>query len=63
MSRSPSILLVGEGNFSFSAALCRLPSEVSVTATCLQPLEEALRQEGAFNNMQTIKDSGEDLDC
>uniref|UniRef100_A0A3Q2YBN9 Ferredoxin-fold anticodon binding domain containing 1 n=1 Tax=Hippocampus comes TaxID=109280 RepID=A0A3Q2YBN9_HIPCM len=37
MSRSPSILLVGEGNFSFSAALCRLPSEVRVTATCLQP--------------------------
>ncbi|XP_019728934.1 ferredoxin-fold anticodon-binding domain-containing protein 1 [Hippocampus comes] len=58
MSRSPSILLVGEGNFSFSAALCRLPSEVRVTATCLQPQEEALRQEGAFNNMQTIKDSG-----
>ncbi|XP_061558517.1 ferredoxin-fold anticodon-binding domain-containing protein 1 [Phycodurus eques] len=58
MSRSLSILLVGEGNFSFSAGLCRLPWEVSVTATCMQPQEEALRQEGAFNNMQSIKDSG-----
>ncbi|XP_077361200.1 ferredoxin-fold anticodon-binding domain-containing protein 1 [Festucalex cinctus] len=58
MSSPLSILLVGEGNFSFSAALCRSPSAVSVTATCLQQQEEALRQEGAFNNVQTIKDSG-----
>ncbi|XP_057676929.1 ferredoxin-fold anticodon-binding domain-containing protein 1 isoform X2 [Corythoichthys intestinalis] len=58
MSRSRSVLLVGEGNFSFSAALCHLSSEMSVTATCLQPQEEAMRQEGAFNNMQIIKDSG-----
>ncbi|XP_061659274.1 ferredoxin-fold anticodon-binding domain-containing protein 1 [Syngnathoides biaculeatus] len=58
MSRSLSILLVGEGNFSFSAVLCRLSSEVKVTATCLQPQEEALRQEGAFENIQSIKDSG-----
>ncbi|XP_077402326.1 ferredoxin-fold anticodon-binding domain-containing protein 1 isoform X2 [Vanacampus margaritifer] len=59
MSSPMSMLLVGEGNFSFSAALCRSPSAVSVTATCLQQQqEEALRQEGALNNMQTIKDSG-----
>nr|XP_057942259.1 ferredoxin-fold anticodon-binding domain-containing protein 1 [Doryrhamphus excisus]XP_057942260.1 ferredoxin-fold anticodon-binding domain-containing protein 1 [Doryrhamphus excisus] len=60
MSRSMSVLLVGEGNFSFSAALCSLqaPSQMSVTATCLQSQEEALRQEGASNNIQTIKDSG-----
>ncbi|XP_077596897.1 ferredoxin-fold anticodon-binding domain-containing protein 1 [Stigmatopora nigra] len=58
MSRSQSVLLVGEGNFSFSAALCHFSPEVNVTATCLQPQEEAMRQECAFNNTQSIKDSG-----
>ncbi|XP_061754527.1 ferredoxin-fold anticodon-binding domain-containing protein 1 isoform X1 [Nerophis ophidion] len=59
MSRSMSVLLVGEGNFSFSAALCSLQgSSQMVTATCLQSQEETLRQEGASDNIQTIKDSG-----
>ncbi|MEQ2251128.1 hypothetical protein ILYODFUR_007755 [Ilyodon furcidens] len=60
MSPSRSVLLVGEGNFSFSSSVCRLDSESesSVTATCLQHQEEALRQEGAAANIQTIKDSG-----
>ncbi|XP_068601028.1 ferredoxin-fold anticodon-binding domain-containing protein 1 [Brachionichthys hirsutus] len=60
MSPSRSVLLVGEGNFSFSACLSRsyAGSETSVTATALQPEEEALRQEGASGNIQVIQDSG-----
>ncbi|KAM9729085.1 ferredoxin-fold anticodon-binding domain-containing protein 1 [Menidia menidia] len=60
MSPSHSILLVGEGNFSFSASLCKLRSESGscVTATCLQPQEEALRHGGAAGNIQAIRDSG-----
>uniref|UniRef100_A0A8C6VTR9 Ferredoxin-fold anticodon binding domain containing 1 n=1 Tax=Nothobranchius furzeri TaxID=105023 RepID=A0A8C6VTR9_NOTFU len=42
-----SILLVGEGNFSFSSSVCQLEAESSITATCLQHQEEALRQEAA----------------
>lgn len=60
MSPSRSILLVGEGNFSFSASVSQLYSETetTVTATCLQNQDEALRHEGAANNIQIIKDSG-----
>lgn len=60
MSPSRAVLLVGEGNFSFSASACRLysGSETIVTATCLQHQEEALRHEGAASNIQTIRDSG-----
>lgn len=60
MSLSRSILLVGEGNFSFSASLCQVQSDTatSVTATCLQSQEEALRHEGAADNIQIIKNSG-----
>lgn len=55
MAPSRSILLVGEGNFSFSASISQFNS---VTATCLQHQEEALRQEGAADNIHIIKDSG-----
>ncbi|XP_060910840.1 ferredoxin-fold anticodon-binding domain-containing protein 1 [Labrus mixtus] len=59
MSPSRSVLLVGEGNFSFSASVSQLYRETeSVTATCLQRREEALRHEGAAANIQMIKDSG-----
>ncbi|XP_034540282.1 ferredoxin-fold anticodon-binding domain-containing protein 1 [Notolabrus celidotus] len=60
MSPSLSMLLVGEGNFSFSASVTQFYSgtETSVTATCLQPQEEALRHERAATNIQIIKDSG-----
>lgn len=60
MSPSRSILLVGEGNFSFSAYLCQSMSGsmTSVTATCLQRQDEALRHEGAATNIQTIRESG-----
>ncbi|XP_029957091.1 ferredoxin-fold anticodon-binding domain-containing protein 1 [Salarias fasciatus] len=60
MSPPRSILLVGEGNFSFSACASQRYSEsqTSITATCLQHQEEALRHDGAATNIQTIKDSG-----
>lgn len=60
MSPSRSILLVGEGNFSFSASVSQQYSETetNITATCLQHQEEALRHEGAANNIKIIKDSG-----
>lgn len=63
MSLSRSILLVGEGNFSFSASLSQSHSETatSITATCLQSQEEALRHEGAADNIQVIENSGTSL--
>ncbi|XP_061596862.1 ferredoxin-fold anticodon-binding domain-containing protein 1 [Cololabis saira] len=54
-----STLLVGEGNFSFGAAVCgRREPGSRVTATCLQLREEALRHEGAPGNIRAIQDSG-----
>ncbi|XP_034034304.1 ferredoxin-fold anticodon-binding domain-containing protein 1 [Thalassophryne amazonica] len=60
MSPSRSVLLVGEGNFSFSACVNQFcsESESRVTATCLQCEEDALRHEGAAASIQIIKDSG-----
>lgn len=60
MSLPGSILLVGEGNFSFSASLSQQLNETAtrVTATCLQSEEEALRHEGAAENIQIINSSG-----
>ncbi|XP_028322876.1 ferredoxin-fold anticodon-binding domain-containing protein 1 [Gouania willdenowi] len=64
MSPSRSVLFVGEGNFSFSASSASAGRRYSdcessiITATCLQPHEQALRHEGAAANIQSIKDSG-----
>lgn len=61
MSLQGSILLVGEGNFSFSASQSQQHNAAvksSVTATCLQSEEEALRHEGAAENIQMINNSG-----
>ncbi|XP_033955213.1 ferredoxin-fold anticodon-binding domain-containing protein 1 isoform X1 [Pseudochaenichthys georgianus] len=61
MCSSRNILLVGEGNFSFSASVSQLYSETNITATCLQHQDEALRHEGAATNIQTVQDSGGEL--
>lgn len=65
MSLQGSILLVGEGNFSFSASLSQQQqneaARSSVVATCLQSEDEALRHEGAAENIQIINDSGTSL--
>ncbi|XP_056141487.1 ferredoxin-fold anticodon-binding domain-containing protein 1 [Lampris incognitus] len=58
MSTPRTMLLVGEGNFSFSAALCQLYPDSSITATCLQCQEEVLRHEGAATNTEIIRSSG-----
>lgn len=60
MSLSGSILLVGEGNFSFSASLSQSRPEAAggITATCLQGQDEALRHEGAAKNIEIINSSG-----
>lgn len=69
MSHSRSILLVGEGNFSFSASLCQSlrESDTTVIATCLQREDEALRHEGAATCIQAIREAGAtvlfDIDC
>ncbi|XP_004076490.1 ferredoxin-fold anticodon-binding domain-containing protein 1 [Oryzias latipes] len=55
MSHSRTVLLVGEGNFSFSASLCWMGK---VTATCPQRQEEVLLFEGAASNISSITDSG-----
>lgn len=63
MSPSRSVLLVGEGNFSFSASLSQWCCEAEtsiITATCPQHQDEALQHEGAASNIQVIKDSGGD---
>lgn len=61
MSQPLSILLVGEGNFSFSASLSQLNSATSLTATCLQSEEDAVRHEGAAENIKIIEKSGMNL--
>nr|XP_014041800.1 unnamed protein product [Salmo salar] len=63
-----AVLLVGEGNFSFSAALSRIVAMetddlaggrgLRITATCLQTKEEALRHHGSAHNIHTITHSG-----
>ncbi|XP_007245291.2 ferredoxin-fold anticodon-binding domain-containing protein 1 [Astyanax mexicanus] len=68
MSAAREVLLVGEGNFSFAAALCdSLDPGVRVTATCLQPEAEALSRENTQNNIQHLRDQGAtvlfEVDC
>ncbi|CAL8268068.1 unnamed protein product [Merluccius merluccius] len=56
---SGPVLLVGEGNFSFSAALCRRSPETRITATCLQGEDEVHQlHQGAAANIQTIRAAG-----
>ncbi|KAL6463397.1 hypothetical protein MHYP_G00277880 [Metynnis hypsauchen] len=59
MSITREVLLVGEGNFSFAAALSEsLAPRVRVTATCLQPEAEALSRENAEKNIQHLRERG-----
>lgn len=53
------VLLVGEGNFSFSASVCETAGSCTeITATCFQP-EEAARQQGeAGRNIQRLLERG-----
>ncbi|KTG39242.1 hypothetical protein cypCar_00038074 [Cyprinus carpio] len=68
MSKTREVLLVGEGNFSFSAALSEnAGDDVGVTATCFQSENQTYRQQGAVLNIQRLRDRGSvvlfEVDC
>ncbi|XP_077903112.1 ferredoxin-fold anticodon-binding domain-containing protein 1 isoform X2 [Ictidomys tridecemlineatus] len=56
------LLLVGEGNFSFAAALSEtLDSGVCLTATCLQHPAELARDPVARENLQRLRERGTEI--
>ncbi|XP_018610708.2 ferredoxin-fold anticodon-binding domain-containing protein 1 [Scleropages formosus] len=62
MTTLREVLLVGEGNFSFSAALCQASlGGAKVTATCFLTQEAALRQDGAADNIRRLQDCGAEV--
>ncbi|KAF7688856.1 ferredoxin-fold anticodon-binding domain-containing protein 1 [Silurus meridionalis] len=52
------VLLVGEGNFSFSVAVCESGDVHSIIASCLQTEQQAVAQEHAAHNIQHLRDRG-----
>lgn len=53
------LLLVGEGNFSFAAALSEtLDESTSVTATCLQRPADVARDPVARENLRRLRERG-----
>ncbi|XP_051981301.1 ferredoxin-fold anticodon-binding domain-containing protein 1 isoform X2 [Xyrauchen texanus] len=68
MSKTREVLLVGEGNFSFSAALREnAGDDVGVTATCFHSEDQTYAQEGAALNIQRLREKGSvvlfEVDC
>lgn len=58
---SRRLLLVGEGNFSFAAALSEtLGASTSLTATCLQSGADLARDPVAQKNLQRLRERGSD---
>ncbi|XP_031427363.1 ferredoxin-fold anticodon-binding domain-containing protein 1 isoform X2 [Clupea harengus] len=59
MCAAREVLLVGEGNFSFSVALIESSmDELNVTATCLQSEDVSIRMDGTRENIQRLRDCG-----
>ncbi|KAL8173570.1 UNVERIFIED_CONTAM: hypothetical protein K2H54_008238 [Gekko kuhli] len=55
-------LLVGEGNFSFSAGLCKVRGdEAHIIATCYESEDAVSRQEFAMANIQYLRDRGAEV--
>ncbi|KOX71747.1 GTP-binding protein 5 [Melipona quadrifasciata] len=54
-NENDSILLVGEGNFSFSVALFHLNLRINITATCY---ETSVNQEFGKKNIEYLKNNG-----
>ncbi|KAM3923446.1 ferredoxin-fold anticodon-binding domain-containing protein 1 [Leptodactylus fuscus] len=52
-----TILLVGEGNFSFSASLCDI-SQDHITTTCFEPEDTVSKQQLAWRNVQHLRSKG-----
>ncbi|XP_021093562.1 ferredoxin-fold anticodon-binding domain-containing protein 1 isoform X2 [Heterocephalus glaber] len=56
------LLLVGEGNFSFAAALREtMDPRSSLTATCLQHLADLARDPVAWENLQRLRERGTEI--
>ncbi|NXU37496.1 FDXA1 protein, partial [Drymodes brunneopygia] len=54
------VLLLGEGNFSFAAALCGA-RDTHVVATCYESEEEAAGRGGAARSIRRLRDSGAEV--
>ncbi|NXI12431.1 FDXA1 protein, partial [Irena cyanogastra] len=54
------VLLLGEGNFSFAAALCGAQG-THVVATCYESEEEAAGRGGAARSIRRLRDSGAEV--
>ncbi|TRY94320.1 hypothetical protein DNTS_005459 [Danionella cerebrum] len=68
MAKPREVLLIGEGNFSYSVALSETSGDdVAVTATCFQSESQALAQDGAPRNIQRLRNRGSlvlfEVDC
>lgn len=50
-----SVLLIGEGNFSFSVALCQLNLKINLIATCY---ESDISHESGKKNIEYLKRHG-----
>ena len=55
-NKNDSVLLVGEGNFSFSAALSRQNLNIELIATCY---EFGTNQEAAERNVDYLRSNGQ----
>ncbi|XP_042329993.1 ferredoxin-fold anticodon-binding domain-containing protein 1 [Sceloporus undulatus] len=62
LHRQPLVLLVGEGNLSFSAGLCKAKGcEAHIVATCYESEETVSRQALAKSNIQYLKKRGAEV--
>ncbi|XP_051895847.1 ferredoxin-fold anticodon-binding domain-containing protein 1 [Pristis pectinata] len=62
MKPAASILLVGEGNFSFSASLCdRVSRDTLIVATCYESEETITKHERAVNNVNYLLERGAEV--
>ncbi|XP_072094660.1 ferredoxin-fold anticodon-binding domain-containing protein 1 [Mobula birostris] len=62
MRPSSSVLLVGEGNFSFAASLCDcVSSDTRIVATCYESEEAATRHERAVGNIDYLLEKGAEV--
>ncbi|XP_056365642.1 ferredoxin-fold anticodon-binding domain-containing protein 1 [Oenanthe melanoleuca] len=55
------VLLLGEGNFSFSAALCGAQGTGHLVATCYESEEEAAGRGGAARSIGRLRDRGAEV--
>ncbi|XP_053125529.1 alpha-1,2-mannosyltransferase ALG9-like isoform X2 [Hemicordylus capensis] len=62
MHHRQRLLLIGEGNFSFAASLCKVADcETYITATCYESEETVSKQALAKTNIQYLRDRGAEV--